>query len=90
MLMKYELRIKSTGELVATGFTDRSFLVWERRIIKKLLRYKSTPERRKVALLAGDYETGWANYDEFIRAGVRGDELQAVINRVLKGQQPYQ
>lgn len=83
-MQTFELHIASTGELVKCEQTDRTLVSWQKRIEKKLLRYKRTPDRVKEAIRGGDTIAGWADSDEY-RFLVSPAEFEQEIRRVFRG-----
>lgn len=70
-MIKYQLHQCSTGKLLYTQELEEpiSMCKWQKKVCRKLLKYKHTnPEIRK-AILEEDVLAGWANYDSLRRAG---------------------
>ena len=80
----YGLYNVATGERIIQQKSDLPALVWQRRIIKKLLRFKRTPERTKEVIRSGEILTGWDNYDG-MRAVYSGQAMAELIETVFKG-----
>lgn len=72
----YVMHLQSTGQELRRGPSTKAAFIWENTMCRKLLRYKRTPQTTKDAIAAGDVITGWANFDDWRRAGIGGTELQ--------------
>ena len=84
----YVLQVSSTGKLLKQEESSLSLAIWQKKIERKLLRYKRTPEDIKQAILNGDTIGGWDNYDTFSRSN-SGEVVQTEINKVFRGYEKF-
>jgi hypothetical protein len=84
-----ELCVISTGRVVRREVTTMNAKRWHKRWEHRFSKYRALPDYLKEAIEHDDLLVGWANYDDWRKAGIGGDELHANFTRLFKTYRGY-
>lgn len=79
----YVLHVQSTGEEILREPATDLLYAWQRRTERKMSRRRNRAERFREAIQAQDTIAAWANYDDFVAAGLTLEELEVWCRHVF-------